>query len=66
MADPGFVDGGPTKFVQETVPATQYGQLDNKPFVTCYLLSFSIFPKTRLFKIQEAAFKIQPGLLISI
>ena len=58
--------GGQHNFFLETVPATQFRQLDNKPFVTCYLLPFSIFLFTRLSKIEEAAFKIQLGLLISI
>ena len=46
-----------------------YKQLDNKPFVrfvTSYLVPFSIFLFTRLFRIQEAAFKLQLDLLISV
>ena len=69
VADLGFVDGGgggPKNFFFRKLLATQYRQLDKKPFLTCYILPFSIFPFTRLFKIQEAAFKIQLGLLISI
>ena len=64
MADPDFVDGkDTTNLCNNCTSSTQYRQLNHEPFITCYLLPFSIFPFTHLFEIQEAAFKIQLGLL---